>query len=165
MAAKAGSQVVAIDYDEAVIDQSHRDAGAASLPILPLVADLARPSPALGWRNSEQASLLDRSRGRFDLVLALAVLHHMLVTDGIPLDEAIDLFASLSRDAAVIQFVAPADPMFRRIARGRDALYTFLTQEAFEASCARHFETVSRSGPLEGTRWLYLFLEAHAVTD
>ena len=157
LAARAGSQVVAIDYDEAVIDQLQREASAASLPILPLVANLARPSPALGWRNCEQASFLDRARGRFDLVLALAVLHHMLVTDGIPLDETIDLFASLSRDAAVIEFVAPADPMFRKIARGRDALYTGLTQEAFEASCARHFETVSRTGPLEATRWLYLF--------
>ncbi len=59
----------------------------AHLDVLPLVVDLTRPTPAVGWRNQECASFLDRARGGFDLVLMLAVVHHMLVTERIPLED------------------------------------------------------------------------------
>ena len=126
------------------------------LNILPLNVDLSLPTPPMGWRNQERASFLDRARGHFDMVLALAVLHHMLVTDRVPLDEALSCIADLTRDAVVIEFVEPADEMFRQIARGRDDLFAELTRERFEIACARRFEVVRRQGPLNGTRWLYL---------
>ena len=89
-------------------------------------------------------------------MLALALLHHLLVTDGVPLEEILSFLAELTRDAALVEFVAPADPMFRRLARGRDLLHANLTREAFEAACARHFSVSTAMGPLDGTRWLYL---------
>ncbi len=81
LAARTGSPVVAIDFDPAVVGSIWRRAAAENLDVLPLVVDLARPSPATGWRNRECQSFLDRacdpSTGRFDLVLMLAVAHHM----------------------------------------------------------------------------------------
>jgi SAM-dependent methyltransferase len=164
LAAKTGAQVVAIDPDPAVIGELFEVVAREGLEVLPLVVDLARPSPALGWNNSEQPSFLQRARGEFDLVLGLAVLHHLLVTDGIPLDDTLALFADLSRDGALIEYVAPGDPMFQRLARGRDHLFAGLTRDAFEAACRRHFEIVHSTGPLDGTRWLYL-LRKRGVAD
>jgi SAM-dependent methyltransferase len=155
-AARGGAQVVAIDPDPAVVGRLYADAVSAGLQVLPLVVDLARPSPALGWRNEERDSFLDRARGRFDMVLALAVLHHLLVSDRIPLDDVLALLAELTRHHAVVEFVSAEDPMFRRLSRGRDHLFSDLNREAFEAACGRHFRTLRSAGPIDGTRWLYL---------
>ncbi len=125
------------------------------LPILPLVVDLTRPTPALGWRNGECASFLDRARGSFDAALMLAVIHHMIVSERVPLREIIGLAAEIVTDAVIIEFVAPDDPMFRLIARGRDELHKDLTVEVFEAACREHFE-IARSRRVNPTRQLYL---------
>jgi hypothetical protein len=157
LAAGAGSSVVAIDSDPAVAGAIYREASERKLDVLPLVVDLTRPTPASGWRNQENASFLDRARGRFDLVMMLAVLHHMLVTERIPLEDLLDLTAELTADYALIEFVAPEDPMFQRIVRGREGLYSHLTNARFEAAARERFELV-RSTRIDGLhRWLYLF--------
>ncbi len=156
IAARTGAEVVAIDYDPVVLGQVWHSARAERLNILPLVVNLTRPSPALGWRYQECSSFLDRARGAFDAVLMLAVIHHMLVTERVPLDDILDMAAELTRDVLVIEFVAPEDSMFRRLTRGREELHRDLNVSVFETSAARHFE-ILRTQHLEGTtRWLYL---------
>ena len=61
IAARAGARVVAWDTDVASSDRNWKEASQADLPILPLVADVARPTPAIGWRNAESLTLLDRA--------------------------------------------------------------------------------------------------------
>jgi hypothetical protein len=96
--------------------------------------------------------------------MMLAVLHHMLVTERIPLEDLLALAADLTRDYALIEFVAPEDPMFQRIVRGRQKLYSHLTRTRFEAAAAPHFEMV-RSLRIDGLhRWLYLFRRRHAAS-
>lgn len=156
LAARHGASVVAIDYDAVVVGEVWRKATAEGLDILPLVVNLARPTPGIGWRNQECPSFLARARHGFDTVLMLAVVHHLLVSERIPLAEIVDLAAELTTDVLVIEFIAPADPMFRRISRGRDHLFQHLTQEFFEATCRTRFDIV-RSERLDQTdRWLYL---------
>jgi 2-polyprenyl-3-methyl-5-hydroxy-6-metoxy-1,4-benzoquinol methylase len=156
IAAGNGAEVVAIDYDPVVIGRLWRRCVGEQLDILPLVVNLARPSPAVGWRNSECLSFLDRSRGRFDTVLMLAVIHHMMVTERIPLEEVISLAAELVTGLVVIEYVDPADSMFRRLVRGRDSLHADLTVERFESACRTRFDIV-RTQHLNGTsRWIYL---------
>ena len=156
IAARQGSQVVAIDQDGAVIGEAWRRAQREKLAILPLVVQLGRPSPAVGWRNQECPSFLDRARGAFDAVLMLAVLHHLLVNERVPLEDVLDLAGELTTRALVIEYVDPTDPMFRRIVRGREHLFRDLTREGFESACRGRFRIV-RSQHLNNTRrWLYL---------
>jgi len=157
LAAQCGASVVAIDSDAAVVGTTWRRAYHQDLDVLPLVVDLTRPTPPIGWRNQECDSFLDRARGHFDLVLMLAVLHHMLVTERVPLEEILKLAAELTQDYLLIEFVAPEDPMFQRIVRGREALHAHLTFERFEAAAAVYFEVV-KSQKIQGLhRCLYLF--------
>lgn len=156
LAARCGSSVVAIDYDPVVVGQVWNCARAESLDILPLVVNLARPTPATGWRNSECPSFLDRARGSFDGVLMLGVIHHLLVSERIPLDEIMSLAADLTDDLLVIEFVSPEDPMFCRITRGRDHLFSDLTRQVFERTARKHFEIVRCERLDETHRWLYL---------
>jgi SAM-dependent methyltransferase len=156
LAARKGAKVVAADYDPVVLGDVWRNANKEKLEILPLAVNLTRPSPGTGWRNQECASFLDRARGKFDAVLMLAVIHHMLVTERVPLGDIIDLAAELTTNLLVIEFIAPEDSMFRRLTRGREELHKDLTPELFETLCRRHFEIV-RMQYVEGTtRRLYL---------
>ncbi len=156
LAARAGASVVAIDYDPVVVGDVWRAARAERLDILPLVVNLTRPTPGIGWRNQECSGFLERARGAFDCVLMLAVIHHMMVTERVPLDDVLDLAAELTSRLAVIEFIGPEDSMFRRLVRGREHLHQGLTPEVFEASARRHFE-ILRTQRVEGAeRWLYL---------
>jgi SAM-dependent methyltransferase len=156
MAARAGARVVSLDYDPVVVGQVWRAAREEKLNIQPLVVNLTRPSPGIGWRNQECAPFLERARGRFDLVLMLAVIHHMLVTERVPLPEILELAAELTTDLAVIEFIEPQDSMFQRLVRGREELHKDLSPAVFEAAFAQHFDQV-RVQHVEGsTRWLYL---------
>ena len=155
LAAERGASVVAIDQDPAVIDLVWKHAAADRLDILPLVVNLARPTPALGWRNQECPSFLERTRGKFDLVLMLAVLHHLLVSEQIPLPAILELAAELTSEHLIIEFVAPADVMFHSLMRGREELHSEVTKESFERFANKLF-TIARSQRLTDTRWIYL---------
>jgi len=156
LAARGDAKVVAVDDDPVVLGEVWRRARAEKLDILPLVVNLSRPSPGTGWRNRECASFLERARGTFDAVLMLAVIHHMLVTERVPLAEILDLAAELTRSWLVIEFIAPDDSMFRRLTRGRDDLHKDLTPAYFERVCLRHFAIIRTQHIENTTRWLYL---------
>ena len=156
LAAQHGARVIAIDSDPIVVGQVWRRAVSKNLDILPLVVDLSRPSPGIGWRNRECPSFLERSAGTFDLVLMLAVLHHLLVSERIPLGEVMALAAELTKDCLVIEFVPPTDPMFRRITRGRDELFDSFDQRAFEGACERAFIILRAQRLGQTGRYLYL---------
>jgi SAM-dependent methyltransferase len=164
LAAQAGAEVVAIDLDAACAGAIWRRAREQKLNILPLVLNLAHPSPALGWRNGECPSFLDRATGlrrdgaassppagAFEGVLMLALIHHLLVTERIPLEEILRLAYDVTNSLLVIEFVDPKDEMFRRLTRGREHLHAALDVKMFEQACMPYFEIV-RSLALPGTQ-------------
>lgn len=155
LAASAGARVVALDTDLAAIDQLWIRASKESRDILPLVINIARPSPGLGWENSESMSFLDRAEQRFDLVMMLAVIHHLLLMDQIPLEQIAALAARLARRHLLLEWVPQTDPMFQVLLRGRDALYAGLTRERMQAAFASHFTVVSQCDLANG-RTLFL---------
>jgi len=149
-----GISVVAIDRDPLVVARLWRMASEERLDILPLVVNLAQPSPPTGWRNQEYPSFLHRCRGTFDAVLMLALIHHLMATEGIPLFEIFRLAAEVTRKLLVIEYIDPADQMFRCLARGRDYLFANISRQAFEAAARAHFDIVrfQQVGP---TRFVY----------
>jgi SAM-dependent methyltransferase len=155
LAAASGASVVAIDSDEVAVGQAWRRAVAGDLAMLTLVVDLARPSPAVGWRNAECSSFLDRAAGRFDGVLMLAVVHHLLVGERIPLREIAAMAAFLCRKVLVIEYVGKDDVMFRRIARGRESLFQDLDRTAFENALLPYFSVARVEHLPDSDRSLY----------
>ena len=84
IAADAGKRVVALDIDPAAAERHFRAVRTAGRnDILPLVVDIANPTPALGWAGRERRSLLERADA--DAVLALALVHHLAITRNVPL--------------------------------------------------------------------------------
>jgi 2-polyprenyl-3-methyl-5-hydroxy-6-metoxy-1,4-benzoquinol methylase len=156
IAASVGARVVAWDTDVSSSDRNWREARAAGLPILPLVADVARPTPAVGWRNTESLTLLERARDRFDCVMMLGILHHLLLADQIPMADVATLLASLTRRSSIVEWVPRTDVRYIDLCRGRDELYQHLDEDLFVEQFTRYFTIVAREALTNG-RVLFLF--------
>jgi len=153
LARTTGARVVAVDISAASIDALYRKAG-ADTNISPLVADLTKPTPAIGWRLFERKSLLDRLRGDFGL--ALALIHHLRISGGIPLSEALGLLTSLTT-SGVVEWVGREDSMVKRLLALRPDVYDDYTQPQFEALLGRHGRIESQLTLPGGQRTLYLW--------
>jgi SAM-dependent methyltransferase len=156
MAADAGAEVVALDADEAALEALWIVASQQKRPVTALVANIARPTPAAGWRNREHLSLLDRLVGKFDMVLMLAVIHHLILREQLPLAHIAELCALLTRRWLLLEWVPPSDPMFQEWLRGRDDLYGNLTENDLQQAFAPFFTVTDRS-ELGNGRVLLLF--------
>jgi hypothetical protein len=146
--------VVAMDADAGAVDRLYR--ALAGTPqartILPLVVDLMDPSPSRGWRGRERAGLLER--GRPDLALYLALIHHVCLARGVPLDDFVD-FVCTTSPAAVVEFVAAADPMSQRILATRQVAHGGYDLGAFRALATRRARII-REEAVSATRHLFL---------
>jgi hypothetical protein len=155
IAAEHADDVIALDSDHATVDalyRSLRETGEQR--ILPLVGNITDPSPGLGWRGAERRPLIDR--GSPDLVLALALVHHLSITDNVPLRELLDWFASLGA-RLVIEFPARDDPMVKRLLSAkRDGLHADFELAEFERLLGERFTIDRRETLPSETRVLFL---------
>jgi SAM-dependent methyltransferase len=156
LAADAGASVVSIDRDPETVAALWRSANAGGFAILPLVVDFARPTPPAGWLGREHAGFLERAESFFDCAMLLAVIHHLMVTDQIPLAQIFDAIAALTTRWVVIEYVGPRDPLFHRLARGRDALYRWYSRPAFDECARRSFDIVNFLDIQSSDRAIYL---------
>lgn len=154
IASKKGIPTIAWDIDPAAVEKNYlecRESGESNL--LPLLEDLANPSPDLGWALQERRSLL--RRGPTDLILALALIHHLAIGNNVPLERIAAFFESIGRHL-IVEFVPKSDSQVQRLLASREDIFTEYTQEGFETAFRRHFETV-RSVPVpHSERTLYL---------
>jgi hypothetical protein len=146
---------VALDGDERVAGELYsalRKNGSRS--ILPLVVDLADPSPSRGWRGLERRGL--EERGRPDLVLCLALVHHLAIGRNLPFDELVGWLRELG-GRLVIEFADRDDAMVSRLlAAKRAETHESYGRDEFERSLAESFVVERREELASGTRTLYL---------
>ncbi|MFY1670885.1 class I SAM-dependent methyltransferase [Plantactinospora sp. WMMB334] len=161
LAARHADYVVAVESDPAVVDQLYRKLRAdGERRVLPLVMDLADPSPGGGWRGVERAPFAARAEA--DAVLALAVVHHLAIGRNVPLPEIVDwlvgfLPAAGAGGRLVVEFVHPDDPMALRLLANKPAgLFSDYRREEFERLLGQRCEIVRRRELPSGTRTLYL---------
>jgi hypothetical protein len=109
------------------------------------VANISRPTPAVGWRNQEQLSLFQRLEGKFDLVLMLAVIHHLILREQLPLAHISNLCASLTRRWLVLEWVPVTDPMYKEWLRGRDDIYGRLCEDDLMQAFSPLFRVADRT--------------------
>ncbi len=119
IASRSFSRVISIDSDPRAIDRLYRRGSVEpwGARVQPAVVDIADPTPPFGWGTRERAGFLDRL-GRVDLSLWLAVVHHLTLGAGIPIEEVATLVRQVSA-AAIIEFVAPDDQSVRRMTAGQ----------------------------------------------
>ena len=153
IAARHAGNVLAMDLDHFAVERLYRETRETGVKnILPLVQNIADPSPNWGWRNKERTDL--QTRARPDLVLCLALIHHVVITANVPMEEFINWLAELS-DQLVIEYVSRSDDKVKALLRNKEDRYSDYNKEKLEHNLARHFSIVNQQGLESGNRHLY----------
>jgi hypothetical protein len=150
----AAPQVISFDIDPAAVEQNYRQVKAEKHErLLPLLLDLTNPSPAIGWANRERDSI--HNRGPADLVLALAVIHHLAISNNVPLPQLADFFADTGR-WLVIEFVPKSDSQVKKLLVSREDIFPGYTRSGFEAAFRTRYKIHEAIRVNESERTLYL---------
>ncbi len=121
--------------------------------ILPLCMDLTNPSPALGWHNAERESM--QERGPVDLVMALALIHHLAISNNVPLKDIAGYFADLG-EYLIIEFVPKSDSQVKRLLASRVDIFPDYTEEGMEAAFGEYYQLIEKQAVKDSKRTLYL---------
>ena len=157
IASDRGVRTVAFDFDSACVERNYRAVRRSKEEsILPLLLDLTNPSPALGWAHAERSSLRERAQqsGGPDAVMALALVHHLAISNNVPLGHIAAFLASLAENL-VIEFVPKNDAKVETLLATREDVFPDYTREGFEAAFAPFFETHAAKAIRESKRTLY----------
>ncbi len=111
------------------------------------------PSPGLGWLNQERASIFER--GSPDLVMALALIHHLALTGNQPMDNLAEFFRRLA-PWLVLEFVPENDPQVRSLSARRFGAHHAYNREIFEKCFSKHFLIILSEPVTAAGRTLYL---------
>ena len=153
IAADCGAYVVAQDIDMLAVEkhfQALKSEG--STDILPLHLDLTNPSPGIGWAGQERDSIFTRTGD--GVILALALIHHLAISNNTPLQQIADVFARLGR-ALIIEFVPKGDSQVDRLLSSREDIFPKYTEQGFEQAFAHYFDLVSKQAVDGSKRILY----------
>ncbi|TMB48806.1 MAG: class I SAM-dependent methyltransferase [Chloroflexi bacterium] len=161
-AAELGRQVVALDSDAGAVDMFYRQLqSAGDERVLPLVMDIANPTPGVGWALEDYRSLIDRCNA--DVILALALIHHLAIGRNIPLDRISALFARLG-EWLIIEWVPKTDPMVAAMLAHREDVFGGYDEAAFKQAFESDF-SFERSEPIpDSDRVLHLLRRRRSLT-
>lgn len=152
--ATLGTQVASFDIDPNAVEKNYLNVKhAKETNILPLLLDLTNPSPSLGWANHERKSLIER--GPTDLVLSLALIHHLAISNNVPLPELADFFASIGH-YLIMEFVPKGDSKVDKLLASREDIFPDYHEDGFEAAFGKLFTIVERQKVKGSKRTLYL---------
>lgn len=148
-------KVLAVDNDHLALNRFYQTSiKEGRLPLQLLVTDLLNPSPGIGWSNKERSSFSERFSA--ELVLALALIHHLYFTGAIPLPLILKELARLSSGYLVIEFATLDDPKVKEISANMPLAREQYTVEWFEAAASPFFRVESKSYLAGGNRIMYL---------
>jgi hypothetical protein len=153
-ASQRGIPTIAFDIDPTAVERAYLQIKTdKQTNLLPLVLDLTNPSPAIGWANHERLSLPER--GNPDLVLALALIHHLAISNNLPLGMIAEYLNSLS-PWLVIEFVPKEDSQVQRLLATREDIFPDFQLDGFEAAFRKYYQIESKTQIPDTARTLYL---------
>jgi S-adenosylmethionine/arginine decarboxylase-like enzyme len=153
LAIEAGAFVVSSDIDPAAVEVNYRlSKENKEKKLLPMAIDLTNPSPAIGWNNRERDSFLQR--GPVDVVLALALIHHLAIANNVPLGKVAEFFAGCGK-WLIVEFVPKSDSQVKRLLRSREDIFNEYHRDGFEKAFCEWFNIKQSSAVRDSERWLY----------
>jgi ribosomal protein L11 methylase PrmA len=160
LASAMGINTVSFDKDPSAVEMNYLAAVAREeTSILPLLIDLTNPSPMIGWANRERMDLFER--GPADMVLGLALIHHLAISENVPLGMIAD-FCSRLANWAVIEFVPKGDKKVDRLFATREDIFPDFNLSGFEYEFSQRFEIITRERIAGSVRTLYFMKSKRA---
>lgn len=148
-------QIISTDIDPGAVEINYLTCKKERIKnILPLVIDLTNPSPAIGWANTERQSFFER--GPVEVCMALALIHHLAISNNVPLEEISHTLAALGKNL-IIEFVPKEDSQVKKLLASRQDIFDNYTMEGFIQAFSHEF-ILQKQIPIPGTcRTIFLF--------
>ena len=144
---------VSFDVDPAAVEKNYLDIKKNNdKNILPLILDLTNPSSNIGWANEERKSFVQR--GPADLILALALIHHLVISNNVPLSKLADFFHRNCNNL-IIEFIPKSDSQVQRLLSTREDIFDEYDKENFEKYFKQYFNIVEIKNIEGSQRILY----------
>lgn len=154
IASDAGVPTVAFDIDPIAVEANYRRVKESNEKnMLPIVMDLTNPSPSIGWANNERESFT--KRGPVDMIFSLALIHHLSISNNLPLSKSADYFSSLC-NYLVIEFVPKGDSQVNILLATRKDIFPDYNESGFEKAFSKKFNVISKDKVGASKRTLYL---------
>lgn len=154
IAAETCAYVISTDIDPAAVEVNYQLVKEKKEKnLLPLVLDLTNPSPAIGWQNLERESFIQR--GPVGAILALALVHHLAISNNVPLPRVAEFFAACG-EWLIVEFVPKDDSQVQKLLRNRLDIFSNYTQAGFEEAFKMVYSIIESSAVRDSERWLYL---------
>lgn len=156
VAIEAGAaSAICFDIDPLAVDKSYQLVKAGKLErVLPLRSDLTNPSPGLGWANRERESLASRAPQN-NLVMALALVHHLTIGNNLPFSMLARYFSELG-EHLIVEFIPKTDSKVQILLSTRPDIFPDYDQAHFEAAFAEHYRILAHDQVKGSQRTLYL---------
>jgi len=146
--------IISSDIDPGAVEQNYLKVKQdRETNLVPVLVNLANPSPAAGWQNQERAPFLQRAHA--DTIMALALIHHLAITNNVPLKNISDLFARLG-EHLIIEFIPKEDSQVQRLLASREDIFPEYTLQGFKDAFSSNF-TLRKEIPInESKRTIFL---------
>jgi len=156
ISSQKGIETISFDIDPAAVEKNYLQCKKQNeTKILPLLLDLTNPSPYLGWGSNERVSLIDR--GPADVLMALALIHHLAISNNIPLSRLAEFFGNISK-YLIIEYIPKSDSQVQRLLRTREDIFDEYDKEHFEKEFSKIFK-IHDTFELHDSKRLFYFME------
>jgi len=154
LASSRGINTISFDIDPLAVEKNYQMATKNNdQNILPLILDLSNPSSSIGWNNDERMSLVQR--GPADLIFALALIHHLAISNNVPLYKIAEFFSKISK-FLIIEFVPKSDSQVKRLFLSRDDIFDDYDEKNFEIEFSKFFKIINSKKILDSERIIYI---------
>ena len=154
IASDIGIETISFDIDPLAVENNYLEIKKRNEKnIFPLILDLTNPSPGIGWGNEERTSL--EKRGPTDTVLALALVHHLVISNNLPFKKIAEYFSKLCKNL-IIEFIPKTDSQVQRLLVTRKDIFTHYYEENFEEEFRKYFLIKLKKNIIGSERKLYL---------
>jgi hypothetical protein len=154
LASTKGINTISYDIDPLAVEKNYLSSSQNSEQnILPLILDLTNPSSGIGWNHDERMSIIQR--GPADMVFALALVHHLAISNNVPLNKLAEFFSQISK-FLIIEFVPKSDSQVKRLLLTRDDIFENYDKKFFEIEFSKFFKIINSKKILDSERTIYI---------
>ena len=159
LASTKGIATISYDIDPLAVEKNYLLSSQNSEQnILPLILDLTNPSSGIGWNHNERMSIIQR--GPADMVFALALVHHLAISNNVPLNKLAEFFSQISK-FLIIEFVPKSDSQVKRLLLTRDDIFENYDEKNFEIEFSKFFKIINSKKILDSERTIYIMENKH----
>ena len=154
LASNHGINTISFDIDPLAVERNYLESTKNNEQnILPLISDLTNPSSNIGWNNDERQSFLER--GPADLVFALALVHHLAISNNVPINKIAEFFSTISK-SLIIEFIPKSDSQVKRLLSTREDIFENYNEQNFEEEFSKFFKIISSKKLDDSQRTIYI---------